>query len=382
MVPEFTAGGGQHTELKSAGMLVERGRELDDLRSALQAHRLVALVGPPGSGKSTLARQLAASGDSDFSAGIDIIESRALTSHLARGRAELLPGLAPARSEARSLVIVDGVDELPRNLVADLLERVQRLPGQVRVLVTSREPLAAGEFQVSLGSFSEDTALRLLAAYGVTGRDARRLVRATHRHPASTALAGALIGGGRFTPPELLSQLHDFRIAGIVSPSGAPVGTRDKPSLELRLEVVAINEELLRALDKDIALARQLSPRRFEELVADLMARKGYAVELTPASKDGGKDIYVARRDDLGTFLYLVECKRYALENPVGVEVVRALYGTVQAERATAGVLVTTSVFTSPAREFQRNVQQQLSLRDYVELHRWVGQALRAGGAM
>ena len=63
---------------------------------------------------------------------------------------------------------------------------------------------------------------------------------------------------------------------------------------------------------------------------------RGYDVELTPQTRDGGKDIYAARRDDLGTFLYIVECKRYAPDNPVGVEVIRALHGVADIDRVTA----------------------------------------------
>ena len=46
-----------------------------------------------------------------------------------------------------------------------------------------------------------------------------------------------------------------------------------------------------------------MSPRGFEELVAEMLSRLGYEVTLTPASRDGGKDIYAARRDHLGTFV-------------------------------------------------------------------------------
>ena len=35
----------------------------------------------------------------------------------------------------------------------------------------------------------------------------------------------------------------------------------------------------------------ELHPRRFEELVAELLAREGLDVELTPASKHGGRDV-------------------------------------------------------------------------------------------
>jgi restriction system protein len=107
-----------------------------------------------------------------------------------------------------------------------------------------------------------------------------------------------------------------------------------------------------------------------------MLARDGFEVTLTPIARDGGKDIYAAKKDQLGAFLYIVECKKYAPDRPVGVSFVRSLHGVVQAENATAGVLVTTSRFTKPAQEFQERVRYQLSLRDYHDVARWLRTAL------
>ena len=58
--------------------------------------------------------------------------------------------------------------------------------------------------------------------------------------------------------------------------------------------------------------------------------------------------------------------------NRVGVEVVRSLYGVIQAQRASAGAIVTTSFFTSGAREFRHEVQHQMHLHDYLVLQKWI----------
>ncbi|MBU1723414.1 MAG: restriction endonuclease, partial [Gammaproteobacteria bacterium] len=97
----------------------------------------------------------------------------------------------------------------------------------------------------------------------------------------------------------------------------------------------------------------------------------------TPASKDGGKDIYAARKDHLGSFLYVVECKKYAPDNPVGVGLIRQLNGVVQAERATAGILATTSFFTKGAKEFQARLSHQIGLKDYVGIQEWLDTIFR-----
>ena len=111
---------------------------------------------------------------------------------------------------------------------------------------------------------------------------------------------------------------------------------------------------------------------RFEELVAELLSRRGYQVTLTPATRDGGKDMYAAKKDDLGSFLYVVECKRYARDRPVGVGVVRLLHEVAQHERANAAIVMTTSFFTKPAHEFARELRSLMSLKDYFQLRDWL----------
>lgn len=117
---------------------------------------------------------------------------------------------------------------------------------------------------------------------------------------------------------------------------------------------------------------RGFDPRGFEELIAELLTREDMTVELTQPSKDGGRDILATANTSLGKHLYLIECKRYARENKVGISIVRALYGVVEAEKATRGILVTTSDFTRGASEFGKVVENRLELMGYDSLTQWV----------
>lgn len=121
---------------------------------------------------------------------------------------------------------------------------------------------------------------------------------------------------------------------------------------------------------------RTLPPRRFEELIAELLARDGFDVQLTPQTRDGGCDVFASHRH-LG-LLYVVECKRWSERNPIGVALVRALYGVVEHQRATAGLLVTTSRFSSTALEFAEPLRYRLSLKDYPQLVEWLRTAGRS----
>jgi restriction system protein len=98
-----------------------------------------------------------------------------------------------------------------------------------------------------------------------------------------------------------------------------------------------------------------MTSREFEEFIAQIFSKHGFSVELTQRTRDGGRDI-VAIRSDLGLrSKYIVECKRYAPNRPIGVELVRNLYGVQQQEGANKSVLATTSRFTKDAQEFASN---------------------------
>jgi len=154
----------------------------------------------------------------------------------------------------------------------------------------------------------------------------------------------------------------------IINPLGNPISDIKT----IRVDVSGINDWMLNELNKNPTDLYQLSSRSFEELVAEILTRKGYKVELTPATRDGGKDIYAARKDDLGSFLYIVECKKYKPTHKVGVNVLRDLYGVLSKERATYGIAVTTSYFSKPAQEFQQEIQFQMSLQDFNSIKQWL----------
>jgi len=90
-----------------------------------------------------------------------------------------------------------------------------------------------------------------------------------------------------------------------------------------------------------------LSPRELEVLVAALYRRLGYSVQLTPAARDGGRDV-IARKSSPGRSETIeIECKAHSA--PVGVEIARQLQGIVAQSGANRGVLVTIGRFTRGA---------------------------------
>jgi hypothetical protein len=119
-----------------------------------------------------------------------------------------------------------------------------------------------------------------------------------------------------------------------------------------------------------------LTPRTFEQFVAELVSRLGIDdVLLTPERADGGRDVLGTKRILGIPLLFAFECKRYAPDNPVSVETARALLGTITHGdyRADRGVLVTTSRFTGPARQFIVT-SPLLESRDFEGIVDWLGE--------
>src|SRR5262249_27688684 len=85
---------------------------------------------------------------------------------------------------------------------------------------------------------------------------------------------------------------------------------------------------------------------QFEEFVADLFRRKGYAVEITQGSGDHGIDLLM-RKDQQ---VVAVQCKRW--NAPVGESVVRDFLGSIMGVAASLGYIVASSTFTSKAYSF------------------------------
>jgi restriction system protein len=104
----------------------------------------------------------------------------------------------------------------------------------------------------------------------------------------------------------------------------------------------------------------QASPKFFEILVLDLLHAMGYGatradLQHVGRSGDGGIDGIISL-DRLGLEKVFVQAKRW--QNSVGSEEVHRFYGALAGQRATKGVLITTSAFTSHARTFAASIEK------------------------
>lgn len=134
--------------------------------------------------------------------------------------------------------------------------------------------------------------------------------------------------------------------------------------------------DLLLYLASQPAQLYEIPARKFEQVIAELLADFGYDVELTKQTRDKGIDIVAVTRDaGIGlTERYLVQCKRNAPRNKVGIEIVHGILGVGAEEPNTGLIIATTSTFTKPAMQVaqKESVRWRLHLKDYDDIHVWL----------
>ncbi len=107
----------------------------------------------------------------------------------------------------------------------------------------------------------------------------------------------------------------------------------------------------------------------FESLVLDVLLAMGYAGRRRDLAKhlgrshDGGVDGVIAL-DELGLDAIYVQAKRLKLGSAVPVADVRNFVGSLEANRASKGVFLTTGHFTQPAEQFTQSVHRRIVLID------------------
>jgi restriction system protein len=94
----------------------------------------------------------------------------------------------------------------------------------------------------------------------------------------------------------------------------------------------------------------KLTPTEFESLIQNLFTRMGLDTKQTRPSRDGGVDCVAFDPRPIFGGKVIIQAKRY--RNTVDVSSVRDLFGTLQNEGASKGILVTTSGYGPASYEF------------------------------
>lgn len=114
-----------------------------------------------------------------------------------------------------------------------------------------------------------------------------------------------------------------------------------------------------------------LSWRDYEVLLAEIFKTQGFVVELGPGSNDGGVDITLIQRDPIGDMMTVVQAKKYATHNKIGLTEVQALFGAQVADGASKSLFVTTSKYAPVAKRFAARETVGMSLATSDEVSRW-----------
>lgn len=101
-----------------------------------------------------------------------------------------------------------------------------------------------------------------------------------------------------------------------------------------------------------------MDPKKFEAFIQNLFARMGFDTKLFSASGDGGVDCVAFDPRPIVGGKFVIQAKLY--RNTVQPAAVRDLYGTVQHEGATKGILITTSGYGPSSYEFANGKPLQL----------------------
>lgn len=146
---------------------------------------------------------------------------------------------------------------------------------------------------------------------------------------------------------------------------------------EIRVARFAPTFSLLRDLQRDPTALDNLNWRQFEKLIATLLERDGYLVELMQGSKDGGVDVVAVK--DLGVngyFKALWQAKKQGKTSKVGISVVRELADTRHEFGASKGIIVTSSYLTSGALQRIERDKYLLGKVDRNDLDAWIRRTL------
>lgn len=262
-------------------------------------------------------------------------------------------------SDGRQYTIKESREQLADQLGLSQDDLAQMLPSGKQALFSNR-----------LG-----WAKTYLLKAGLLTQPARSVVQISERGKAT------LVSGVNRIDKEYLKQFEGFEdflassdLAALEVPAVQPATTPFiAPSQEARQETPeevfeAAYSQLRTELETDLLdHVKTASPAFFERLVVDLLVKMGYggsradAGEAIGRSGDGGID-GIIKEDRLGLDAIYIQAKRW--QNTVGRPEIQGFAGSLHGVRARKGVFITTSQFSSEARQYVSNIELKIVLID------------------
>ena len=159
-------------------------------------------------------------------------------------------------------------------------------------------------------------------------------------------------------------EYHPDQSDDVPAVSSAAADESETPQEQLERGYKQLRDALAQELLEKIG---DSSPAFFEQLVVDLLVSMGYGGSRADAgqsigrSGDEGID-GIIKEDKLGLDVVYVQAKRW--QNTVGRPLIQAFAGSLEGHRARKGVFITTSTFSSDAREYVTKIEKKIVLID------------------
>jgi hypothetical protein len=168
------------------------------------------------------------------------------------------------------------------------------------------------------------------------------------------------------------SPMHLFLLSQVQDLAKSKWGS-DEP---YRISLTEVSPDQLRWLEEDPERVRQLTPERFELLLADRFEAMGLCVQLIGRTNepDGGIDLiaYPDPRSNQPKYLLAVQAEHHRTDRKTGAPKVQKFVGAMSAvPYFRLGFVVTNTTFTWTAEEYARNQSHFLRLRSLEDLLRW-----------
>lgn len=357
-----------------------RTRDFTEIQEGLKKYGRVIVSGPPGIGKTTLLM----SNINDFSRGYR-------TCSFVRGYdLEEQNNLEIIRKELstvkKSLLILDGYDEILRNSIREDLLRIFKEGRKygIDILMSTRARADIKEFEKNgwlykmRGFTTEETRelfKRMTANIAMSEQERKaisNIIKKFENNPFAVQEMSDLLASDINVKTDIIKPFEEgisYENNRIKEVSGQ-VKILTPVQKEIITDVKIIGKSLVDLIKKKPQGVHELTDRQFEELAAEMYEREGYNVVLTQQTRDGGKDLIISEKNNLGDLLIYGQCKKNRPDRPVDINVVKNLHSTVIIDKATAGVVITSSYFSPDADKLAEQIKHQMNLIDFVRLNK------------
>ncbi len=262
------------------------------------------------------------------------------------------------------VVASDGVTRSRRELIALIADVVGLDESQRSVVIPSGQPRYADRISWALSHLSRTGALAKPARGQYRITDAGRAVLAAYPQGVSEKQLD------RMARDPVSGILPNPRQVDSTTSTPTEVSTSLDPTEQVEQGIARIHAEVAAELLQRLCAE---DPAFFEEVVVQLLKAMGYGGAggrgvTTSRTNDGGID-GIIDQDVLGLSKVYIQAKRYGPNNAVQRPEVQGFVGALNG-KAESGVFITTSRFTTGAKEWADRVPARIILIDGAQLAR------------